>query len=692
MKAGCEPAHPASHLSEAASARTAADASEAPTVPGAFGTAPARILAAGDNADLRRSLQNESPEAYEIRTAADGEAALADIRENLPDLVLADIVMPRLNGFKLLKALRADPVTRGIPVLLISARTSEESRLDSLEAGADDYLIKPFSADEFRARVRNLVMMKRVRDLLRKEAANPSEDLLQLTGQLIGRERELQRDLVASRESAALWRGVFESAAAGLSLADLSGRFQAANPAQQKLLGYSEDELRQLSILDVTHEDDRSANSAMFMDVVSRKRPHCQIEKRYLRKDGSAVWANVRMSLISNIKGEPQMALAVTEDIGERKRSEAAYLQLAAVVESSDDAIISKTLDGVITSWNRGAERIYGYSASEVTGKSATLLFPSRNADELRGILERVQRGEGLEHYETRQVRKDGIEIDVSLTISPMKNTSGEIIGACVITRDITELKKAAEELQAAQAQVAHMSRATTMGELAASIAHEVNQPLGAIVTNGYACLRWLNRAEPNLEEVRAAVDAMVRQGERAGEVIQKIRSLLGNRPPQMSPVDMNELVNEVLILTRNEIVRRGVAFRTELAPDLPVIKGDSVQLQQVLLNLILNALEAMSASTQPESELLITSQMEGPGRIGVAVHDSGVGIDTKNMDRLFRPFYTTKAAGMGMGLSISRSIIEAHGGRLGRCQTPDQARPFISGYQQETYREYLII
>jgi PAS domain S-box-containing protein len=665
MKAGCEPAHPASHLSEAASARTAADASEAPTVPGAFGAAPARILAAGDNADLRRSLQNESPEAYEIRTAADGEAALADIRENLPDLVLADIVMPRLNGFKLLKALRADPVTRGIPVLLISARTSEESRLDSLEAGADDYLIKPFSADELRARVRNLVKMKRVRDLLRKEAANPSEDLLQLTGQLIGRERELQRDLVASRESAALWRGVFESAAAGLSLADLSGRFQAANPAQQKLLGYSEDELRQLSILDVTHEDDRSANSAMFMDVVSRKRPHCQIEKRYLRKDGSAVWANVRMSLISNIKGEPQMALAVTEDIGERKRSEAAYLQLAAVVESSDDAIISKTLDGVITSWNRGAERIYGYSASEVTGKSATLLFPSRNADELRGILERVQRGEGLEHYETRQVRKDGIEIDVSLTISPMKNTSGEIIGACVITRDITELKKAAEELQAAQAQVAHMSRATTMGELAASIAHEVNQPLGAIVTNGYACLRWLNRAEPNLEEVRAAVDAMVRQGERAGEVIQKIRSLLGNRPPQMSPVDMNELVNEVLILTRNEIVRRGVAFRTELAPDLPVIKGDSVQLQQVLLNLILNALEAMSASTQPESELLITSQMEGPGRIGVAVHDSGVGIDTKNMDRLFRPFYTTKAAGMGMGLSISRSIIEAHGGRL---------------------------
>jgi signal transduction histidine kinase len=215
------------------------------------------------------------------------------------------------------------------------------------------------------------------------------------------------------------------------------------------------------------------------------------------------------------------------------------------------------------------------------------------------------------------------------------------------------------------------MSRVTTMGELAASIAHEVNQPLAAVVTNGNACMRWLGAAEPNLDEARAAITRIIKEGRRAADVIGRIRTLMKKSEPQMDALDVNEVIKEVLTLTGHEISRRGVTLRTGLAAGLPPIAGDPVQLQQVLVNLIMNAIEATAARGEGPRELLVTSEElviseeDGSDRIVVGVRDSGVGIDSENMDRLFEPFFTTKATGMGMGLSISRSVIERHGGRL---------------------------
>ncbi len=243
------------------------------------------------------------------------------------------------------------------------------------------------------------------------------------------------------------------------------------------------------------------------------------------------------------------------------------------------------------------------------------------------------------------------------------KEGSGlEFVGTLI---DVTERKEAEQTLQTAQAQLAHMSRVTTMGELAASIAHEVNQPLAAVVTNGNACLRWLAGAEPNLDEARAAVTRIVKEGTRAGEIIGRIRSLMKKSPPQMSTLDMNRVIDEVLTLTRHEIRRHGIQLRTELKTDLPAITGDPIQLQQVVLNLIMNAIEATSARSEGQRELLLTSESQGKDEIVIAVRDSGVGIDPRNLDQLFKPFFSTKAGGMGMGLSISRTAIEAHGGRL---------------------------
>jgi C4-dicarboxylate-specific signal transduction histidine kinase len=230
---------------------------------------------------------------------------------------------------------------------------------------------------------------------------------------------------------------------------------------------------------------------------------------------------------------------------------------------------------------------------------------------------------------------------------------------------EINERKLAEERLQQGHAQLAHMARVTLMGELAASIAHEVNQPLTAIVTNGNACLRWLNRDEPDLDEARAAATRVVAEGDRAGKVIGRIRSLIKKGPARMSTLDMNELIREVLNLTNHELVRHSVSVRTELDAGLPSVIGDSVQLQQVILNLMMNGIEATSGMADGARHLLVTSRRQGADQIVVALKDSGVGIDPGHVDELFSPFFTTKAAGMGMGLSISRSIIEAHDGRL---------------------------
>ena len=230
---------------------------------------------------------------------------------------------------------------------------------------------------------------------------------------------------------------------------------------------------------------------------------------------------------------------------------------------------------------------------------------------------------------------------------------------------DITERKRAEESLQAAQSQLAHMSRVTTMGELAASIAHEINQPLAAVVTNGNACLRWLGRAEPDLGEARDAVTRIVKEANRATEVIKRMRALLKKSPPQIVPLDVNEVISEVLTLTRHQILRNDVSLRTELAAGVSSVKGDPIQLQQVVLNLVVNSIEATKARTDGPRELLIQSQTREPEGVLVSVCDSGVGIDPDKADHIFEPFFTSKPEGMGMGLAISRSIIEAHGGRL---------------------------
>jgi C4-dicarboxylate-specific signal transduction histidine kinase len=237
---------------------------------------------------------------------------------------------------------------------------------------------------------------------------------------------------------------------------------------------------------------------------------------------------------------------------------------------------------------------------------------------------------------------------------------------------DLSERKQAEESLREsdrryreAQMALAHANRVTTMGQLTASIAHEVNQPIAAAVTHAHAALRWLDGHTPNLEEVRRALDAIVKDGIRAGDVIGRIRALINKVPPRHDRLDINEAILEVIEVARSELLRNGVSLQTELAQGLPVIQGDRIQLQQIVLNMIMNAVEAMSEASNGPRDLLISTAEDMSKGVLVTVRDSGPGLSPENLDRLFDAFYTTKSGGMGMGLSICRSIIEAHGGRV---------------------------
>jgi C4-dicarboxylate-specific signal transduction histidine kinase len=228
-----------------------------------------------------------------------------------------------------------------------------------------------------------------------------------------------------------------------------------------------------------------------------------------------------------------------------------------------------------------------------------------------------------------------------------------------------SQLMLASEALREAQTELAHVNRVTTMGQLAASIAHEINQPITAAVTNADAGLRWLAAQPPDLEEVRDAFDRVIKAGNQASEVIARIRALIKKAPPRKGDVEINEAILEVIALTHGEFVKNGVSLQTQLAADLPLVQGDKVQLQQVILNLIVNAVEAMSGVSEGSRALLIGTGKDASSGVLVAVQDSGPGLNPESFDRLFDPFYTTKPGGMGMGLSICRSIVEAHGGRV---------------------------
>lgn len=418
----------------------------------------------------------------------------------------------------------------------------------------------------------------------------------------------------------------------------------------------------------VVHPDDRPALHYSWLRMLETGKPD-EVEARMRRFDGVYRWFLFRSEALRDEAGAVVAWYGTNIDIDDRKQVESAWQRSQAY--SAEAQKLSQTGSfawDVATRhyyWSEQTYQILGFDRS--VKPSISLVVQRTHPDDrfmMERELDRSAQKVPYHDFEVRLLMPDGQIKHIHLLAHRITYESGneEIVGAVM---DITEARRSQETLHAAQTALAHASRVATLGEISATIAHEVNQPLAAIVANGQACLRFLSREKPDLTDVRGAVEWIVKDGNRAGEVIRRVRGLMKKAVTEKMPLDVNDLVNEGVALLRRELAAQRVTAQLELTPSVPPIVGDRVQLQQVIINLVMNGAEAMQAITDRSPRLVVRTYQDEAHRVVVAVEDSGPGVASENTDRVFDPFFSTKPGGLGMGLSICRSIVEAHGGRL---------------------------
>ncbi|MGA9306728.1 MAG: PAS domain S-box protein [Candidatus Sulfotelmatobacter sp.] len=465
------------------------------------------------------------------------------------------------------------------------------------------------------------------------------------------------------------WRSVFENSAIGVALTDLNGRFLAANPVYEEMLGYTEEKLRKLSFFDVTYEEDLGLNQTLIGELLAGKRQQFQIEKQYRRKNGSLIWVRNNVSMVPGTERVPRFLMALSEDITERKQAEENLRRSEAfLAEGQHLARVGSFSWRVETDEITWSEQLYHiFEFDEDTPLTVERIFSRVHPDDiqlLREMAERARRDGSDMNYEHRLLMPNRSVKYVTMVAHATRGRDGrlEYIGA---VQDVTQRRLSADALSKARSELARVAGMTSLGVLTASIAHEVNQPLSGIITNAGTCLRMLAADPPNVDGARETARRTIRDGNRASEVITRLRALYGKKDPAIESVDLNEATREVLALSLSELQDHRVLVQQELAGGLPLVAGNRVQLQQVILNLLRNASDAMSAVDDRPRQLLIRTERDEGDRVRLAVTDAGVGFAPQSADRLFESFYTTKNDGMGIGLSVSRSIIESHHGRL---------------------------
>jgi PAS domain S-box-containing protein len=563
-----------------------------------------------------------------VETQAD---FLTSLEQGRFDLILADYSLPCFDGISALKlALEKCP---NVPFIFVSGTLGEEVAIEALKLGATDYVIKD--------------RLSRIAPSVQRALREAEE------------RNQRKRAEEALRQSEEQWRDVFEHNPTMYFIVDAAGIVLSVNPFGAEQLGYAVHELVGDSVLKVFYEPDREAakrNVALCLEQPGRSMTW---ELRKIRKNGTMLWVRETARAVRRANGA--IVLVACEDITEPKRTQEQLAKteqrLRAVIANAPIMLFALDRSAVFTlSEGRGLDEL-GLKPGEVVGQSVFDVY--RDAPQVLSNVRRALAGESFS--EVVEVN----DLIFETHYIPVLDEGGQVTGVNGVAINITERKRAEEKLHKAQAELAHVTRVTTMGELAASIAHEVNQPLAAIVANGSACLRWLMGDSPNLDEARETARRIIHDGKRASEVISRIRALVRKIDSEKAQLDINHAIQEAINLIQHQAIQKGVTLRTELAGELPPVLGDRVQLEQVILNLVMNGIEAMSSVADRPRELLVYSRRHGSDQVLVAVQDSGIGIERQNCEKIFDPFYTTKSQGMGMGLAISRSIIENHGGRL---------------------------
>jgi PAS domain S-box-containing protein len=464
------------------------------------------------------------------------------------------------------------------------------------------------------------------------------------------------------------WRQIVDNIPGLVATTGALGEVEFLNRQTLEYFGNTSEELKDWALIGAVHPDD-------LPRVIEERKKSIEIgqiyevEHRCRRADGVYRWFQVRGLPIRDAENKVTAWYLLLTDIDDRKRAEealqASELDARSLLDNMPGLLARLSPDGTPEFLNRQFLQYLGKSMEEI-GKYKTndIVHPDDRPRNIEALGKALLEGEPFD-FEDRIRRFDGVYRWFQARLVPVRNLEGKILHWNALVTDIEERKRAEEELRVAQSELARVSRVMTMGQLTASIAHEVNQPLSGIITNASTCLRMLDAAPPNLEGARETARRTIRDGHRASDIVTRLRMLYSKKEPALEPMDLNEVAREVASLSSTEIQRNGVTLRQEFADDLPPALGDRVQLQQVILNLLRNAADAMSTIDDRPRELLVTTERDQENHVRLSVKDSGVGITPQAADKIFQAFYTTKSDGMGIGLSISRSIIEAHQGRL---------------------------
>jgi PAS domain S-box-containing protein len=669
----------------------AADAAVARGAPLRPPAAAARILVADDDPNMRRYLRRLLGTHYHVQAFAVATAALAAARAMVPDLVLVDALLPDLDGAAFSRVLRADARTRRVPVLQLTAPVRHGAL--SGDAGAEDRLVKPFTAQELLARVAARLELAR----MQREAAAREQALSATSEEAEGMKRlhDFSSRLLTINGLQPLLEEVLDATMA-LHGADF-GVVQQVDAGSAALVIVAQRKLPQAFLTHFARVSDDSAVSGRAMRRLQRVivedvladplfAPHREIAQlagfRAVQSTPLVSRKGELLGVMSTHFRQPRR-FSVTElrftdlyarhaaDIVERNQAEEA---LRASEERFRRYFDLGLIGMALTSPGKGCLevndelcRILGYPREELMRlRWPELTHPDHLAAdvvEFESVLAGEQDGYVLEK---RFLRKDGQAVWCTMAAQCVRAADGSVEFFVALVQDMTERLKADEALRRAGEQLTHVSRVAAMGELVASIAHEINQPLAAIVANGHATARWLAVQPPNHGEAEAAVQRIVADAHRVSEVVAGVHRFLRRSDAQRAPVDLHALVCEVARMLEPEARTRRVRLEVEPRRGEAIpISGDRVHLQQVILNLAMNGFDAMASMSEAQRCLRIAVEVEGSRTVRVDVCDAGHGVAPLERERIFEAFHTTKPNGMGLGLAISRSIVEAHGGRL---------------------------
>lgn len=482
------------------------------------------------------------------------------------------------------------------------------------------------------------------------------------------------------RQSEERFRNVFENATIGIAITDWMGRFEHVNPAYCNLLGYSQEELQRMFFRDLVPADDVDANLTEIRKLQLGEFSSFEIENRYIRKDGSEIWVRKFVSTLKNDLGEPAHLIALVTNVDERRRMEnelrSNASQLAGLIDTAMDAIVSVDEQLRICLFNPAAEHMFGYSKAEILGRPLANLIPRRFRDVHRLSMDRFASDGGTARRmgslgKVIGLRKNGEEFFVEASISKVDLAEGRQLTA--ILRDVTERelavkaqREAEERIRTLKLQLAESTRHYIARQTAAAISHELNQPLTVFTLCAKTALAQLNAENINLEKLRYMVESANEQADRAIKIIRELTGMLHKDagPAEKERLDIKPLLEDAvnLIASDGEVV----TVVLDIQNDLPAVNVNRVQVEKALINLLKNAIQAMSHLDAGSRKIAIAAQLDREaGNISINIKDAGKGLTPKSRKSIFQPFFTTKTTGLGMGLAVSRALIESNGGKL---------------------------